>query len=751
MTIAALVLIFFLAPASHAANPDPDLETEIKALLAYSPFKRSVTSTPQMVELGRQLFFDPRLSKTNAMSCATCHQPAHHWTDGLPRARGASGMELARNTPSLFTAPYTRSFFWDGSTEKLEYAPLVAIQNPKEMDQDLQELMIRLERVPSYVDQFNAVYASSGITPARLGGALAAFIDSIAVTDPSPFDQFLKDRSGLGESARNGFLIFAGKGGCVSCHSGINFTDSMFHNIGIKKASPPDVGRYHFDPQPDNWGAFKTPSLRNVELTAPYMHDGSLKTLREVVDFYARGGDDKQYQDSEIHALTLTEAEKNDLVAFLKSLTTPQKPVTPPLLPPMVAPSPGAAQSAAAASKPASRAPEPDVDGLLVESLREASAQTDDLRRFFTRPSLWVADGLAGDSRPGLIDPEASREYCLHSPVSVAELPEKYRLRYYVCLAREKNDLDVCEGLGTASQTRTSAVTSCRKNFSSLSLAEKIISKNPGALDACMHHYGVSRSIANVEARRKMCAVWVQAGDVYESCVQFAAYQSDLEHLRKQYTDECLKTASLSSDVESLRGTQENCSQFSDDDVQKDICPDMRAYRKAWSRQDPAACGDRSICKVLMGDASACENDLAGQLAGYCEERLRTRAPSGTAARGARTDAVTAEIQDALRQTQGRSLSRMALEAVGRLHDVMLGRVGFEPRAALADVALLKEERLDASFLRTEALLLESHEKPSSLARRKDELDRLRADIRSARARWAKDFPPPPEPPKTGR
>jgi cytochrome c peroxidase len=280
------------------------------------------------VELGKELFFDPRLSRNGKMSCATCHKPERNWTDGLPRARGKDAQELTRNTPSLLTARDGRFFFWDGRASTLEEAALTAVQNPKEMNQDLKELVVRIKKIPGYRKKFESL--KTEINAQTAAKAMAEFMLSIPVAEDSHFDRFLRTRSGLTPQELRGWLVFSGPGNCRTCH----FSSNHLHNVGLKDRTPPDLGRYLIEPNQDNWKAFKTPSLRNIARTAPYMHDGSLATLRDVIEFYDRGGDEHRYKDANMQILRLTKDQKDDLEAFLNSFTSTVGKVEPPRLPP---------------------------------------------------------------------------------------------------------------------------------------------------------------------------------------------------------------------------------------------------------------------------------------------------------------------------------------------------------------------------------------------------------------------------------
>ena len=298
------------------------------------------------LQLGHQLFFDPRLSGNNKMSCATCHKPELAFTDGLPLARGRDGLILKRHTPTLLHLADQSFFFWDGRVTTLHEQVLFPIRDPFEMNQDLDELVDELNRVPGYVEQFKKTYGTS-ITLQGISQAIAAF-ERTFITRSSPFDEHLfGNKTALSPSAQRGLELFQGKASCAFCHQGFNFTDSGFHNIGVpphpdqkgklrgKSKIPPDqdVGRYAVTGRPEDRGAFKTPTLRNIAQTAPYMHNGTFKTLEEVMEFYDKGGGRNANLDMQMKPLGLTKREKKDLIEFMKALTGQLPDIKKPLLP----------------------------------------------------------------------------------------------------------------------------------------------------------------------------------------------------------------------------------------------------------------------------------------------------------------------------------------------------------------------------------------------------------------------------------
>lgn len=286
---------------------------------------RGPQSPPDVVALGRTLFFDKLLSKRRDLACSSCHLPEKGWSDGLPRARGAGGKELSRRTLSLLKVGYYDSFMWDGRAKSLEEQALLPLTSKDEMGMDdLAELERRLSASPEYRAAFRKAFGGEP-TAARTTEALAAFVRKVAsLPGESRFERFRREKKGLSESERRGFLVYMGKGRCVACHLGLKLTYAAFENSGV--ADPPgheDLGRYAVVPAPRARGAFRTPTLFDAAETGPYMHNGSLKTLADVVEFYDRGGDVRGNQSLAIKPLKLTAEEKDDLVAFLGTLSKP--------------------------------------------------------------------------------------------------------------------------------------------------------------------------------------------------------------------------------------------------------------------------------------------------------------------------------------------------------------------------------------------------------------------------------------------
>ncbi len=305
------------------------------------------------VELGRRLYFDTRLSRDGSVSCATCHDPEKGFADGRVVAEGIGGRKGARNSPTVLNAVFNELQFWDGRASSLEAQAKGPLVNPLEMGfANHDEVVAVVRGVPAYERGFNEVFGGPPDIE-RIAAAIAAF-ERTVVSGNSPFDRFIAgDGEALSEPARRGWALFNGKARCNTCHawnsSSPNFTDNKFHNIGVAaqardftalaraaaaqgqdenalaelahKPGAAELGRFLVTRQPKDLGAFKTSGLRDVALTAPYMHDGSQATLAAVIDFYDKGGEPNPYLDGGIVPLKLTHEEKAELQAFLESLT----------------------------------------------------------------------------------------------------------------------------------------------------------------------------------------------------------------------------------------------------------------------------------------------------------------------------------------------------------------------------------------------------------------------------------------------
>lgn len=320
----AALLACLLGAAAHPleATPDPSFPRP-----AAPRVPAGNALNPERIHLGKLLFFDPRLSGSGWISCASCHNPALGWGDGLPTAIGEGMKKLPRHTPTILNSAYNKLQMWDGRFASLEEQALGPITSPDEMNMDMRILVERLHAITGYRPFFEKAYPGEGITPATIAKAIASYERTI-VSSESAFDRWQRgDARALSASARRGFALFKGKANCVACHQGPNFTDDGFHNIGVKpREGVDDLGRFAKVPVKVLRGAHKTPSLRDVAITAPYMHNGAYATLKEVVEMYNRGGDARDNLDPNLRELNLTPAEIDDLVEFMKGLTG--KPVT---------------------------------------------------------------------------------------------------------------------------------------------------------------------------------------------------------------------------------------------------------------------------------------------------------------------------------------------------------------------------------------------------------------------------------------
>jgi cytochrome c peroxidase len=270
--------------------------------------------TPEKISLGKQLYFDGRLSADNKVSCASCHDPAKGFSNGEQFATGVEGKKGGRNSPTVINAAYQKYQFWDGRAKSLEEQALGPIQNPIEMNMTLDAVVTKLNAIQGYKEQFQKVFGTD-VTSEGIAKAIAAYERTVLSGD-APYDRFKAgDKTALSDAAQRGMKLFFGKANCAACHAGPNFTDNGFHNIGL---SGNDEGRIVVTKVTGDKGAFKTPTLREIAKTGPYMHDGSLKTLEDVVAQYVKGGTPNPQLDEEIYPLKLSAEEIADLVTFLK-------------------------------------------------------------------------------------------------------------------------------------------------------------------------------------------------------------------------------------------------------------------------------------------------------------------------------------------------------------------------------------------------------------------------------------------------
>jgi len=274
--------------------------------------------TVAKIALGKQLFEDTRLSGDESLSCASCHPKEMGYAEAVAFSEGAEGQPMPRHTPTLLNAAYYRYINWDGKFATTAQLVPAIMANPKNMNmQDEGVLTARLESVAVYRSLFREAFGGPA-NKQRVAQALDVYVRTLT-TPNSPFDRYAAgNRRALTDAQKRGLTLFTGKAECTMCHRGPNFADDQFHALGIRGA---DDGRFKVTGADADRYAFKTPTLRNVAETAPYMHDGSLATLRDVIDFYNAGGGYQQPKSVLLRRLNLTEKEKSDLVAFLESLT----------------------------------------------------------------------------------------------------------------------------------------------------------------------------------------------------------------------------------------------------------------------------------------------------------------------------------------------------------------------------------------------------------------------------------------------
>ena len=284
--------------------------------------------TKAKADLGRLLYFDRRLSSDNSVSCASCHAPEKAFTDQLPVSLGIAGQKGGRSAPTVINRAYSTQQFWDGRADSLEEQAKGPLANPLEMTADKtadkahEAVVGRLVAIKGYQELFDRAFGSGQITIDRVAQAIATFERTVYSAN-APYDRYLAgDEKAMTPEQVRGMDVFTGKAACDACHLGFNFTDGSYVNVGIGMDKPnPDLGRYKVTERDEDKGAFKTPTLREIVHTFPYMHDGRFQTLEEVIEHYDKGGIKNPWQDQRIKPLHLTAQEKKDLVAFLHALS----------------------------------------------------------------------------------------------------------------------------------------------------------------------------------------------------------------------------------------------------------------------------------------------------------------------------------------------------------------------------------------------------------------------------------------------
>lgn len=329
------------------ASIDSGIKFQELGPLPQAPLQTNDPSSRALINLGKMLFFDPRLSGSMQISCSSCHDPDMHWTDGRIRAIGHNHRQGARNTPSVAFSWANKRLFWDGRAGSLEEQTKGSLSNPKEMNADLATLPQKMHKIDAYKTHFMAAFATDRPDLDQLVHAIATFERSIK-TSRTAFDKFmLGDSLALTDKQIHGLHLFRTKARCINCHSGPLFTDQEFHNIGftLYGEQKEDLGLYNYSKRNEDVGKFKTPSLRNVTRTGPWLHNGMFQDLRGLINTYNNGmphpkrkehqKDDPLFPETSVHLkpLQLSVAERDAILAFLESISSLPYPVNRPIIP----------------------------------------------------------------------------------------------------------------------------------------------------------------------------------------------------------------------------------------------------------------------------------------------------------------------------------------------------------------------------------------------------------------------------------
>jgi cytochrome c peroxidase len=329
--VIAAASLYLGAGVVLAAEPSLTALKEAYRRPSTIPFPEKAPYSPQLATLGKMLFFDPRLSGAQNLSCASCHNPSFGYEVPVPGAIGAANTPLDRKANTVLNAAYTPIFFWDGRAKDLEEQAAGPITADVEMNGKFPEIVARLKQVREYKIWFDKLFPGSGVSQENLLTAIATY-ERTVVTGWAPFDRWVEgEEAAMSESAKRGFALFAGKAACAACHTGWNFTDNKFHDIGIPTE---DIGRAKFEPNnPHAKHAFKTPGLRNLTYRAPFGHHGQFADLESLVAFYETGGIERPSRSPLMKPISLEPREREDLLAFLRALTAEKTETTLPNLP----------------------------------------------------------------------------------------------------------------------------------------------------------------------------------------------------------------------------------------------------------------------------------------------------------------------------------------------------------------------------------------------------------------------------------
>lgn len=317
--VMAVLIGILSATAAQAQENYPEMPLGLDRDVYMVPEDNPMT--PEKAELGKLLYFDKRVSTDNTISCASCHVPSAGFADPNRFSKGVGGKLGTRQSPTVINTAFNLFQFWDGRAKSLEEQAVGPMANPVEMAHTLEGVEKRIASIAGYKPYFKKAFGDEVITIDRIAKAIAAY-ERTVLSGNSKYDRFVEgDKTALSDSAQRGLALFEGRAFCTRCHVGFNFTDNIFHNLGVgMAAAEPDLGRYAETKDEKDKGAFKTPTLRDISRTAPYMHDGSVATLEEVVELYNRGGEKNPWLDPKMEPLNLTEQDKKDLVEFMKAL-----------------------------------------------------------------------------------------------------------------------------------------------------------------------------------------------------------------------------------------------------------------------------------------------------------------------------------------------------------------------------------------------------------------------------------------------
>ena len=321
-----LLLLFCFGASSVLSDGRADFRRPLDI-----PFPLDRPYDPQIATLGKMLFFDPRVSGAQNMSCASCHNPSFGWETPVDGAVGAMNTQLDRHAPTVLNQAWVHPYFWDGRADTLEEQAAGPITAAVEMNATFEQVVARLEQVSGYREWFERLFPGQGISQETITLSIATYERTI-VSGWAPFDRWVEgDETAISAAAQRGFELFIGDANCAVCHTGWNFSDNQFYDIGLPTD---DVGRLALEPENETQRhAFKTPGLRNIALRSPFMHNGSLHSLHDVLDHYASGGIQRPSLSPFMVSFAMDDQDIDDLVAFLESLTESTTEVPTPVLP----------------------------------------------------------------------------------------------------------------------------------------------------------------------------------------------------------------------------------------------------------------------------------------------------------------------------------------------------------------------------------------------------------------------------------